>query len=189
MFIKIAAAAVCTALLGGGRREIANVCSQAFVDASGLRCFRHYPSVGSRKGWAAGDAGARAVWLSLMAMRGEMGHPLVLSSPVWGFQDVFFRRAELAMRRDLSEYVMENVTFKVACPGEQHAQTAVEAALKLHALVVRRLARAGAEIPPWHTKIPPSPPPYRCTVWRRSKASSSSPAARRCAASTRRGLC
>ena len=54
--------------------------------AAGLRCFRHFPCVNSRKGWAAGDAASRAVWLALMAMRGEPGCPLVLSAPVWGFQ-------------------------------------------------------------------------------------------------------
>merc|ERR1712147_367199 len=31
--------------LGAGRREICNAVSQAFVDGSGLRCFRHYPNV------------------------------------------------------------------------------------------------------------------------------------------------
>jgi 2-methylcitrate dehydratase PrpD len=29
------------------------------VDGAGLRCFRHYPNNGTRKGWAAGDAASR----------------------------------------------------------------------------------------------------------------------------------
>ena len=45
-------------MLGGGRREVVNAVSQAFVDGAGLRVFRHYPNNGTRKGWAAGDAAA-----------------------------------------------------------------------------------------------------------------------------------
>jgi 2-methylcitrate dehydratase len=77
-------------------------------------------------------ATARGVWIALTTMRGEMGYRLVLSAPVWGFNDVFFRRTDLSVKRDFGEYVMENTLFKVSFPAEYHAQTAVEAAFRLH---------------------------------------------------------
>ena len=83
LMTRVAVASVCTHMLGGGRREVANAASQAFVDGAGLRCFRHYPNNGTRKGWAAGDAASRGVWIALTTMRGEMGYRLVLSAPVW----------------------------------------------------------------------------------------------------------
>src|SRR5437764_7453878 len=45
----------------------------------------------------------------------------------------------LALARPLGSYVMENVLFKISFPAEFHAQTAVEAAIKLHPQVQGRL--------------------------------------------------
>jgi 2-methylcitrate dehydratase len=45
--------------MGGGREQIINAVSQAFVDGQPLRTYRHAPNTGSRKSWAAGDATAR----------------------------------------------------------------------------------------------------------------------------------
>jgi 2-methylcitrate dehydratase len=42
----------------------------------------------------------------MMTMRGEMGYDLVLSAPVWGFNDVYFRRQDLQVKRDFGEHVM-----------------------------------------------------------------------------------
>lgn len=139
LFTRVAAAAVCTRMLGGGRREIADAASQAFADGAGLRCFRHYPNVGTRKGWAAGDAASRGVWIALVTMRGEQGTNLVLTAPVWGFNDVFFRKNDLRVQRQFKEHVAENVLFKVAFPAEFHAQTAIEASFILHPQVVHRV--------------------------------------------------
>ena len=139
LFTKVAAAACCTRLLGGGRAEVAAAASHAFVDGSGLRCFRHAPAGSTRKGWAAADAGSRAVWLALAAMRGEPGIPLALSAPVWGFQDVFYRRAQLLLSRPLGEHVAPRLLFRAALPAEPHAAAAAEAGLALHPLVVHRL--------------------------------------------------
>ena len=123
----------------GGRREVADAASQAFADGAGLRCFRHYPNVGPRKGWAAGDAASRGVWIALLTMRGERGHNLVLTAPVWGFNDVFFRKNDLRVRSAFKTHVAENVVFKVSFPAETHAQTAVEASFLLHPQVVHRV--------------------------------------------------
>lgn len=92
LFVKIATTAVVTKLLGGGREEIINALSNAWIDNSSLRTYRHAPNTGSRKSWAAGDATSRGVHLALMALKGEMGYPSALSAPGWGFQDVLFNK-------------------------------------------------------------------------------------------------
>ena len=132
LFVKVASTAVSAVLLGANREQVINAVSNAWIDNASLRTYRHYPNTGSRKSWAAGDATSRAVWLSLMATKGEMGYPTALSSPSWGFQDVLFKGQELTLARKLDSYVMENVLFKVSFPAEFHAQTAVECAMDLH---------------------------------------------------------
>lgn len=139
LLVKIASTAVATALLGGNRQEIMNALSNAWIDNSSLRTYRHAPNTGSRKSWAAGDATSRAVRLALMALKGEMGYASALSAPKWGFQDVLFKGQELKLGRPLASYVMENVLFKISFPAEFHAQTAVECAFQLHDLVKERL--------------------------------------------------
>jgi 2-methylcitrate dehydratase len=74
-----------------------------------------------------------------MALAGEMGYPTLLSTPAWGFEPVLFGGKTLRLARPLGCYVMENVLFKVAAPAEFHAQTALEAAMRLHPFVRDRL--------------------------------------------------
>src|SRR5690554_4416314 len=81
LLVRVATAAVVTKLMGGHRDQIMAAVSQAWVDGSALRTYRHAPNAGSRKSWAAGDATCRAVRLADMSMRGEMGIPSVLSAP------------------------------------------------------------------------------------------------------------
>ena len=139
VLVKLATAAVATALLGGNRDQIADSVSQVWVDGQSLRTYRHVPNTGPRKSWAAGDATSRGVWLALMTMRGEPGYPGALTTKKWGFYDVSFRGEHFRLQRPYGSYVMENILFKVAFPAEFHAQTAVECALKLHPLVKDRL--------------------------------------------------
>ena len=68
-----------------------------------------------------------------------MGYPGALSAPIWGFYDVLFKGQQFKFQRDFGSYVMENVLFKISFPAEFHAQTAVEAAVTLHAEVKDRL--------------------------------------------------
>jgi 2-methylcitrate dehydratase len=82
---------------------------------------------------------ARAVQHAFMAIKGEMGYPSALSAPQWGFSDVLFKSQPIKLARPFSCYVMENVLFKISFPAEFHAQTAVEAAIKLHPQVRARL--------------------------------------------------
>lgn len=138
-FVKIATTAVVTKMLGGGRTEINNALTNAWIDGASLRTYRHAPNTGSRKSWAAGDATSRGVRLAMMAMTGEMGYPSALSAPQWGFQDVLFKQKEVTLVRPLDAYVMENVLFKVSYPAEFHAQTAAECAVSLHPDVKDRL--------------------------------------------------
>jgi 2-methylcitrate dehydratase len=139
LLVRIASTAVATKLLGGGHAEIVNAVSNAWLDGGALRTYRHAPNTGSRKSWAAGDATSRGVRHALFALAGEMGYPSALSAKGWGFQDVLFKGRPIALERALRSYVMENVLFKISFPAEFHAQTAVEAALKLHPVVAPRL--------------------------------------------------
>jgi 2-methylcitrate dehydratase len=139
LLVKIASTAVVTRLLGGSRKEIINAVSNAWIDGGALRTYRHAPNTGSRKSWAAGDATSRAVRLALMARLGEMGYPSALTAKQWGFQDVLFNGQTIRLGRALGSYVMENILFKVSFPAEFHAQTAVEAAIQLHPIVMEQL--------------------------------------------------
>lgn len=137
--VKIASAAVTVLLLGGDRDLLLRTLSHVFVDGQSLRTYRHAPNAGSRKSWAAGDATARAVYLALIAKKGEMGYPSALTTHKWGFYDVYFHGKSFQFQRPYGSYVMENILFKLAYPAEFHAQTAVECAIKLHPLVKDKL--------------------------------------------------
>lgn len=139
LFVKIATTAVVTGMLGGTKEEIINAVSNAWLDNSSLRTYRHFPNTGSRKSWAAGDATSRGVRLAFMALKGEMGYSTALSAPNWGFQDVLFDGKEITLSRTLDSYVMENILFKISYPAEFHAQTAAECAVRLHPIVRDRL--------------------------------------------------
>jgi 2-methylcitrate dehydratase len=138
VLVKVASTAVVCQLLGLTRDQTVNALSLAWVDGQSLRTYRHAPNAGSRKSWAAGDATSRAVRLALMARAGEMGYPSALTAKTWGFYDVAFRGQEFKFQRPYGSYVMENVLFKISFPAEFHAQTAVEAAMKLRAELDRR---------------------------------------------------
>jgi 2-methylcitrate dehydratase len=138
VLVKGASTAVVSQLLGLTREQTVNALSLAWVDGQSLRTYRHAPNAGSRKSWAAGDATSRAVRLALMARTGEMGYPSALTANTWGFYDVSFRSQEFKFQRPYGSYVMENVLFKISYPAEFHAQTAVEAAMKLRALLDQR---------------------------------------------------
>ena len=139
LLVRVATTAVVTHMLGGTQDQIIDALSQAWVDGSSLRTYRHAPNTGSRKSWAAGDATSRGVRLAMMTMKGEMGYPSVLSAKTWGFYDVSFNGKKFNFQRPYGSYVMENVLFKISFPAEFHAQTAVEAAVALHDQVKDRL--------------------------------------------------
>ena len=139
LLVRVASTAVATHLLGGDHLQITNALSQAWVDGSSLRTYRHAPNAGSRKSWAAGDASSRAVKLAMMSVKDEMGIPSVLTAPKWGFYDVSFKGQPFKFTQGYDSYVMENILFKISYPAEFHAQTAVECAVKLHPEVKDKL--------------------------------------------------
>jgi len=144
VLVKVASTAVVSQLLGLSREQTIAALSLAWVDGQSLRTYRHAPNTGSRKSWAAGDATSRAVRLALMARAGEMGYPSALTAKTWGFYDVSFKGQAFKFQRSYGSYVMENVLFKVSYPAEFHAQTAVEAAMKLHWKLAARGLNASA---------------------------------------------
>jgi 2-methylcitrate dehydratase len=139
ILVRVASTAVVTAMLGGSVDQIVNAISNAWIDGGALRTYRHAPNTGSRKSWAAGDATSRAVRHALISLTGEMGYPSALSAKTWGFYDVLFKGKPFSLPQPFGSYVMENVLFKISFPAEFHAQTAVEAAMKLHSLVRDRI--------------------------------------------------
>ncbi|WP_181347215.1 bifunctional 2-methylcitrate dehydratase/aconitate hydratase [Thalassobacillus sp. CUG 92003] len=140
LFVKVATTAVATAMLGGTKQEVMNAVSNAWIDNSSLRTYRHFPNAGSRKSWAAGDATSRGVWLAFVALKGEMGYPTALSAPQWGFEDVLFGGKQLTLNRPFNDYVMKHVLFKLSFPAEYHAQTAAECAIELSDSIQHRFA-------------------------------------------------
>jgi 2-methylcitrate dehydratase len=148
LLVRVASSAVITKMMGGNREQIMAAVSQAWVDGSALRTYRHAPNAGSRKSWAAGDATSRAVRLADMSMRGEMGIPSALTAEQWGFYDVSFSKTnkdqalkpeaqrQFSFSQDYGSYVMENILFKISFPAEFHAQTAAEAAVILYPQVI-----------------------------------------------------
>jgi 2-methylcitrate dehydratase len=139
LLVKLATTSVVAQLFGADKETLCNAISLVWLDGQSLRTYRHAPNTGTRKSWAAGDATSRGVFLALLALKGEMGYPSVLSAKKWGFNDVYFQGQPLKLSRDFSSYVIENILFKVAYPAEFHGQTAVECALKLHDHVKNRL--------------------------------------------------
>ena len=139
LLVRVATTAVITHMLGGNKEQIINAVSNSWIDGGALRTYRHAPNTGSRKSWAAGDATSRGTRLAYIAMAGEMGYPSALSAKTWGFYDVLFKGNEFKINRELNDYVMENILFKISYPAEFHAQTAVEAAMQLHPEVKNKI--------------------------------------------------
>ena len=132
LLVKIASVAVISVILGLNKEQTIDALSQAFVDGQSLRTYRHAPNAGPRKSWAAGDATSRAMQLVWLTKKGQIGYPSAITAPTWGFQDVLFKGKNLVLKQEFESYVMENVLFKISFPAEFHAQTAVEAAVKIH---------------------------------------------------------
>jgi len=135
VLVKIASAAVASKMMGHNPEQMSSVISNAFVDGQSLRTYRHFPNTGARKSWAAGDASARGVKLAFIAEVSDENYPSAISAKQWGFNDVLMGDNPLLLDRQLDSYVMDNILYKVSFPAEFHAQTAAEAAIKLHAKV------------------------------------------------------
>lgn len=140
-FVRVASAAVTSKLIGGGHPEICSAVSHAWCDGHPLRIYRQSPNVGPRKSWAGPDAAARGLQLAFLALKGEPACGSVIADPVWGLEKRILNGKKLILPRPLDSYVMENIVFKAAYPGVIHAQTALEAAIKLHPEVHLKLSQ------------------------------------------------
>lgn len=136
---KVAVAAVVTQMLGGTRDQIVNAVSNAWADGVNLTIFRHGNNTGPRKSWAGGDAASRGVWLALLALKGEMGYPSVITAKTFGFQDALLRGETLKRPRPYGDFVMEHLIAFKFVPAGMQGQSAAECAYRLHPLVKDRL--------------------------------------------------
>lgn len=137
-FAKVAAAPVATQMLGGGEKEMISALSNAWADGVSLRIYRQGKDTGSRKSWAGGDAASRAVQLGLMAMKGEMGYPRVLTAKTYGIYDTAFKGEPFKLSCEYGEYAVNDVLFKLF-PAAMESQSAVECAFRLHPVVRDRI--------------------------------------------------
>lgn len=139
ILVKLASCAVVAGLLGCDRQQILQALSLVWVDGHPIRTYRHAPNTGARKSWAAGDAASRAVRLALMAKAGESGYPSAIDAKPWGFSALCMNNQTIHLSRELGDYIINHSSLKLPYPTEFHAQTALEAAIILHAEVVHRL--------------------------------------------------
>ena len=137
--VKIASASVASRMMLQDPKKMRAVISNAFIDGQSLRTYRHFPNTGTRKSWAAGDASSKALKQAFISEVSDEKYPTAISAKDWGFNDVLMGNNPLTLERDLSSYVMDNILYKVSFPAEFHAQTAAEAALKLHKKIAEKL--------------------------------------------------
>jgi 2-methylcitrate dehydratase len=137
LLTRVASTAVLTRMLGGTRDQIINAVSNAWMDCSPV-LYRHAPNTGWRKSWACADASSEAVRLAMMALKGEMGYPSVLTAKYFGLYDARFRGRPFQFQRPYGDYIIRHSMFKFV-PAGMHGQSAVECAFRLHTLVKDRL--------------------------------------------------
>ena len=138
LLVRVASTAVAASMLASRRQQTINALSNAWIDGARCEPTATCPIQARARVGPRAMPRAAAVRLALIALTGEMGYPSALTAPKWGFCDVLFDGKPIALPA-FGSYVMENVLFKISYPAEFHAQTAVEAAMKLHRDVCTRL--------------------------------------------------
>ena len=131
-YVKLAAGSVFSYLVNNGdtnalRRTINNI----LLDGPNLRAYRHFPNVGIRKSWAAADASKRGIELAIISSHKDEIYESAQNEDKWGFESNFLGNSKIEFGKDLNNWVIQNVLFKVLFPAEFHGQSAVEAAIKL----------------------------------------------------------
>ncbi len=137
LLTRVATTAVLARMLGATRDQVVNAVSNAWMDCSPV-LYRHAPNTGWRKSWACADASSEAVRLAMMALKGEMGYPSVLTAQFFGLYDARFSGSAFKFQRPYGEYIIQHSTFKFV-PAGAHGQSAVECAFRLHPLVKERI--------------------------------------------------
>ena len=131
-FVKLASGSVFSYLLSNGNSDIVKrTINNILMDGPSLRAYRHFPNVGKRKSWAAADASKRGIELSQISRTTDEVYNTIQNQEDWGFENIFMKNFELSFGKDLDDWVIQNVLFKVLYPAEFHGQSAVEAATQL----------------------------------------------------------
>ena len=131
-YVKLASGSVFSHLVNNGdleatRRTVNNI----LLDGPSLRAYRHFPNVGKRKSWAAADASKRGIELAIISAYEDEIYESVQNENKWGFESSFLDNSKLEFGKELNNWVIQNILFKVLFPAEFHGQSAVEAAIKL----------------------------------------------------------
>jgi len=131
-YVKLASASVFSSLISNNDPEkIKRTVNNILLDGLNLRAYRHEPNVGKRKSWAAGDAVSRGIELASISEFEDELYSGSQKDKNWGFEKVFLNGENLSFGKDLNDWVIENVLFKVLYPAEFHGQSAIEASVKL----------------------------------------------------------
>jgi len=131
-YVKLASGAVYSSLLSDQNTEsISKTVNNVLQDGVNLRSYRQAPNVGKRKSWAAGDAVSRGIELAEISQFPDSTYENIQNDKVWGFNKVFLDGDVLLFGKDLNDWVIQNILYKVLYPAEFHGQSAVEASFKL----------------------------------------------------------
>ncbi len=131
-YVKLASGAVYSSLLSDKNTEsISRTVNNVLQDGVNLRSYRQAPNVGKRKSWAAGDAVSRGIELAEISQFPDNTYENIQDDQIWGFNKVFLDDEILLFGKDLNDWVIQNILYKVLYPAEFHGQSAVEASFKL----------------------------------------------------------
>lgn len=131
-YVKLASGSVFSHLVNNGDKEITRrTINNILLDGPSLRAYRHFPNVGKRKSWAAADASKRGIDLAVISSYKDEIYESVQNEDKWGFESSFLDNSKLEFGKELNNWVIQNILFKVLFPAEFHGQSAVEAAIKL----------------------------------------------------------
>ena len=131
-YVKLASGAVFSSLLSKGNEKIVHrTINHILLDAPSLRSYRHFPNVGKRKSWAAADASKRGIELAKISQLNDEVYSSIQNDKNWGFEKNYLNDSEIKFGKELNDWVIQNVLFKVLFPAEFHGQSAVEGAIKL----------------------------------------------------------
>ena len=131
-YVKLSSASLFSSLISKNNSDtIKRTVNNVLLDGVNLRAYRHEPNVGKRKSWAAGDAVSRGIEIALVSKFEDELYSTIQQDENWGFEKIFLNNQKLSFGKDLSDWVVENVLFKVLYPAEFHGQSAIEASIKL----------------------------------------------------------
>ena len=131
-YVKLASGAVFSSLLSKGNEKIVHrTINHILLDGPSLRSYRHFPNVGKRKSWAAADASKRGIELAKISQLNDEVYSSIQDDKNWGFEKNYLNDSEIKLGKELNDWVIQNVLFKVLFPAEFHGQSAVEGAIRL----------------------------------------------------------